>query len=126
MLGHALRILDAAGRELGRLQVRVPQRGLVAPGAREAGEFPQRIDDLGAEQGEPLAHQDQLSVVGDVTRRRAVVDEAAGGGGHVAKGVHVGHHVVAKALLVRRHGREVDVVEVRAHLRDRLVGNRHA
>ena len=42
----------------------------------------------------------------------------------VAEGVHVRHHVVAEALLVRRHRGEVDVVEVRAHLRDRLVGDR--
>jgi hypothetical protein len=38
--------------------------------------------------------------------------------------VDVRHHVVPEAPLVRRDRREVDVVEVRAHLRDRFVGNR--
>ena len=45
---------------------------------------------------------------------------------HIAEGVDVRHHVVAEASLVRRDGIEVDVVEMRAHLRERLVGNRHA
>ena len=47
-------------------------------------------------------------------------------GRDVAERVDVRHHVVPEATLVRGDGVEVDVVEVRAHLRDRLVGNRHA
>jgi len=46
-------------------------------------------------------------------------------GSDVAKGVHVGHHIVAKATLVDRHALEVDVVEVRTHLVQRLVRNGH-
>ena len=54
------------------------------------------------------------------------MDEAARRRRDVAERVDVRHHVVAEAPLVRRDRVEVDVVEVRAHLRDRLVGNRNA
>ena len=47
-------------------------------------------------------------------------------GRDVAEGVDVRHHVVAEPPLVDRHLLEVDVVEVGAHLRQRLVGDRHA
>ena len=54
------------------------------------------------------------------------MDESARRGRDVAERVDVRHHVVAKAPLVRGDDVEVDVVEMRAHLRDRLVRNRHA
>ena len=44
----------------------------------------------------------------------------------VAERVDVRHHVVPEPPLVRGDRLEVDVVEMRAHLRDRLVGDRHA
>ena len=54
------------------------------------------------------------------------MDEAARRGRDVAERVHVRHDVVAEPALVRRDDVEVDVVEMRAHLRDRVVGNRNA
>jgi hypothetical protein len=54
------------------------------------------------------------------------VDEPARGRRDVAKGVHVRHHVVPEPSLIRRDYHEVDIVDVIAHLHDRLVRNRHA
>ena len=79
-----------------------------------------------AQQLEPAPHEDQVGVVGDVRARRAEVDERLRRRRDVAERVDVRHHVVAEAPLVRGDGVEVDVVEVRAHLRERLVGNRNA
>ena len=54
------------------------------------------------------------------------MNELVRGGRDVAERVHVRHHVVAEAALVHGHRLEVDVVEVRAHLRERFVRNGHA
>jgi hypothetical protein len=54
------------------------------------------------------------------------VDELLRRRRRVAERVHVRHHVVAESPLVRRDLLEVDVVEMGLHLRDRLVGDRHA
>ena len=52
------------------------------------------------------------------------MDHAARRRRHIPEGVHMRHHVVAEPALVFGDGRKVDVVEVRAHLGDRLLGDR--
>ena len=122
---HPERRALADRRRLGRLQMRVTQRRLGTPLAREGGQRAQHTNDTPAQQLEPAPHDDQVGVVGDERTRGTEVDELVRRGGHVAKGVDVSHHVVPEAPLVDGHLLEVDVVEVRAHLRQRLIRDRH-
>ena len=110
-------------RELGRLQVRVPECGLGPPLPRERRQRPEDPDDATTEDLESRPKLDQVGVIGDVGARRTQVDDPPGGRRDISEGVHVRHDVVAKPLLVAGDGREVDVVEVSAHVVDR--GLRH-
>ena len=110
----------ADGGELGRLKVRVAERRQILP---FLGERAQRIDRVGQPRGDQphrLAHDDQVGVVDDVLRRRAEMDDPLGRGGGLFERVDVGHHVVPQALLPVGGPIEIDVVELRLHLRERL------
>ena len=106
--------------------MRVAERGFVAPPLGEVGEGAEDGDDARPQQRHPLPHLEKIAVVGDEAARGAEVDDAAGRGGAVPEGVDVRHHIVLEARLVAGDGVEVDVVEVRPHLGERLVGNGHA
>ena len=88
--------------------------------AREHG------DQAAEQQAQAVAHHDEIGVVGDERAGGAEVQEGPGRGGLIAEGVDVGHHVVAEATLVAAGRREVGVVQVRPHLRQRLLGDREA
>jgi hypothetical protein len=75
------------------------------------------------QQAQSLAHHDQIGVVGDERAGGAEVEEGSGRGRLVGEGVHVGHHVVPETPLVAGGRGEVGVVQVGAHLRQRLVGD---
>ena len=124
---HPERRALADGRRLRRLQMRGAERRLGAPLAREVASAREDADDLrraAARVPRRMRIRSALSVTNALVaprwmkplRRRR----------DVAERVDVRHHVVAEAPLVRGDDVEVDVVEVRAHLRDRLVGNRNA
>jgi hypothetical protein len=51
------------------------------------------------------------------------VNDALGGGGGFLEGVDVGHHIVAEALLPVCGGVEVDCVELRFHLSQRVLAD---
>ncbi len=111
--------------ELRRLEVGVAEGGLVAPSTRELAERAERVHELRAQQLEAAAHQQEVGVVGDVRARGAEMNERARRRRHIAERMNVGHDVVAEAALVLGHALEVEVVEVGAHLGDRLVGDLH-
>ena len=71
-----------------------------------------------------VAHDDQVGVVDDVLAGRAQVDDPLGGRGGLLERVDVGHHVVPQALLPVGGPVEVDVIELRLHLPERLVADR--
>ena len=106
--------------------MRDPERRLGAPVARKNRKRAQCANDLRAQQLQPTPHQNQIGVVRDVRARRAVVNESLRGGSDVAERMHMRHDVVAKPLLVRRDDIEIEVVDVIAHLLDRVIGNRNA
>lgn len=86
-------------------------------------EPPERLEEgsqLRRDELEPVAHQDEIRVVGDVAARGAEVDDRFGRGALLAVVGDVGHDVVAEVVLDRRDALEIDVVAAAAHLRDRL------
>ena len=102
-------------------------------GVREAGEraiatrhFSHRHEhgaDSSQQQLHALAHQHEIRVVGDVGARRAEVNEGPGGGRLIAEVMDMGHHVVPHPSLVLGGLVEIGIVEVRAQLRQRGIGN---
>jgi hypothetical protein len=122
---HPQRRALADRRRLCRLEVRRSKRGLGAPFSRERRQRAEHTQNLAAKQFHAPAHENQVRVVRDVGARCPVVDEAARRGSNVAERMDVRHHVMPKPTLVGRDHIEIDVVEVRPHLRDRLVGNRN-
>ena len=108
-------------RRLGRLEVGVPEGGHVAVAAGEVGERLDAEHDPVANELKGVPMQDQVRVVPDERRRGTQVDDARRGGGVVAEEVDVRHHVVAEATLVLGGLLEVDGVERRAHLIERLL-----
>ena len=83
----------------------------------EALERREHGDQPAEQQPQPVAHDDQVGVVGDERAGGAEVEERPRGRRLVAEGVDVGHHVVPEAALVAGRGGEVGVVEVGPHLR---------
>jgi hypothetical protein len=99
-------------RRLSRLQVRVAQAGQVTMLLGEAAKL---IDHRGQSAGQklqPLAHQNQIGVVGDVTACGTEMNNRPSLGADIAIGVHVGHHVVPQLSLVSRRRLEIDVINV--------------
>jgi hypothetical protein len=79
------------------------------------GKLPKLIDygrDAPRQQRETFANQDQISIVGDITARRAQMDDRPGRRAGVAIGMHVGHHVVPQLRFVSGGTLEVDVVHM--------------
>ena len=120
---HPERRALADGRQLRGLQVRVAERRFCLPVRRERRQRPQHADESGANELEAASHLDEVAIVGDVAARRAEMDDPAGRGRHIAERVHVCHHVVPEPALVFRHRGEVDVVQMRAHLVERGLGD---
>ena len=120
---HPERRALAHRRELRRLQVRVGERRLGAPRARELRERAQHRNDLRAEQREPFAHEHEIRVVGHEGAGRAEMDERPRRGSRRGERLHVRHHIVPEAALELRRLGKIDVVEVRTHLRDAFVGD---
>ena len=101
----------ADGRNLGRLIVGQPERREVA---MLLGEGSQGVNDDGQPLGDDaqrVAHDDQVGVVNDKCAGGAQVQNAAGARGDLSPSVHVGHHVVAQALLVPGGGGEINFLQ---------------
>lgn len=65
------------------------QSWLVLPLEGEFLQVVQNLGELGDEKIESVAHEDELSIVGDVAARRAVVDDTSRGRGSLAKSMDV-------------------------------------
>ena len=81
---------------------------------------------LSPEIPQALPVDDEIRVVGDIAAGGPQVDDPRGGGGRLAVGVDVGHHVVADLLLPRRSRLIVDVGDVGLQLRHLLRGDGQA
>ena len=108
---------------LGRLQVRVAERGHAGLRAGEGGQVIDRAQ-------QPLAHDlqalevlDQAVVVAHEGARRAEMDVLAGLGRDLAEMMHVRHDVVPQFALDLGDPVEVDLLARRVHGHDRRVGN---
>src|SRR5205814_3048450 len=107
------------------LQVRVAECRKISPLFGESGECAQNIQNATTQQVESAPHQDQIGVVGDVSARCTKVNERLGGGSDLSESVDVRHYVVPESLLVSGDSIEIDVIQIGAHLANRLVGDRN-
>ena len=78
-------------------------------GADGAGQLP-------LQQLQPLTHEDQFGVVGDIATGRAQVQDVAYRRTDIAQGMQVGHHIMTQALFVAGHCGKVDIVEMPAQI----------
>jgi hypothetical protein len=108
---------------LRRLVVGIGERRDGAVLEREGPHPPEDADQAPFDETERVADPDLVGVVGHVRGRRAPVDDSARGRRRFPEDADVRHDVVACLLLLAGRGLEVDVGEVRAHLRDRLLRN---
>ena len=113
----------ADGGDLRRLEVRVSKAGDVAVATRQLGERDEDGGDAAEQELEALVHEDQVGVVRDVRARRSEVDVRTGRRRLLAEVMDVGHDIVAQPLLVLGGALEVGVVDVLAHLRQRVLGD---
>ena len=60
--------------------------------------------------------EDEIRVVTDERTGGAQMDDAPRGGRHIAKEMHVGHHIMAEPMFVLCRFGEVDFVETTSHL----------
>ena len=120
---HPQRAALANGGKLCRLQVCVAERRLVPPFMREHRHSAQRCGQLGAQNFQSAAHQNQIGVVSHEGRCGAEMYEWLGRWSRVAERVHVCHHIVTEPPLVVGDRREVDRVQRSTHLTDCRVGN---
>ncbi|CAN4040660.1 putative conserved protein YegL, contains vWA domain of TerY type, partial [Dysosmobacter welbionis] len=81
---------------------------------------------LSPEIPQALPVDDEIRVVGDIAAGGPQVDDPRSGGGRLAVGVDVGHHVVTDLLLPRRSRLIVDVGDVGLQLRHLLRGDGQA
>src|SRR5690606_35164858 len=94
--------------------------GLVLPGAGELRHHAQRGEEFSTQQLQAPPHQYQISVVRYESAGGTEVDERLGCGRRVSERVHVCHHIVPEATLVSCYSVEVYVIQMSAHLVDRL------
>ena len=98
----------------------------IAPGDYAATMTVGTAQQLSPEIPQALPVDDEIRVVGDIAAGGPQVDDPRGGGGRLAVGVDVGHHVVADLLLPRRSRLIVDVGDVGLQLRHLLRGDGQA
>ena len=108
---------------LGRLEVRVAERGLGGLLAREGREILDRAQQPVAHDVETLPVLDEAVVVAHEGARRAEVDVLAGLRGDLAEVMHVRHHIVTEVALDHGDPVEVDLLPRRVHRHDGVVGN---
>src|SRR5207247_2162629 len=111
------------GRELRRLEVGVREARQLAVATRQLREGDDDGRDPSQQQLQPLAHQQEVGVVGDVRAGRAEVKEGTRRRRLLAKMMDVRHHVVPQALFVLGRAVEIGVVEVVADLGQRAIGD---
>ena len=94
-------------------------RGIpVLPG--KPGEIPHHCQQLAPEIPQALPVEDKIRVVSDIAGGGSQMDDACGGGGRLAVGVDVGHHVVADLFFPLGGAVIVDVGDMGFQLRNLL------
>ena len=113
----------ADGGELGGLEVREAEHGHGFVFGGELREVVDQVQQLAPQDLHAVAHLDELGIVGHEAARGAQVDDALGLRADLAERADMAHHVVPDLGLDAFGLLEVDVVEVRLHLRDLFVGD---
>src|SRR3989449_1830574 len=111
------------GRELRRLEVGVCEAGQVAVATRQLREGDDDCRNPSQQQLQPLAHQEEVGVVGDVRAGLAEVNERTRRRGLLTEMMDVRHHVMPQPLLMLGRAVEIGVVEVAAQLGQRAIGD---
>ena len=93
---------------------------------RKASQFVDNDSELGDQDIETVAEEDQVGVVGAVARSSTPVDDTSRSGGHLTKGVDVGHNIMSSTLFLLSSNFEFVVLDsqVSFHLLNTLVTNR--
>ena len=89
-----------------------PKTGQVAILCRKFLEAVDGGDEFSSQQFQSAPHQDQVCIIRDVAAGCAEMNNRFCGGTDVAKGVHVGHHIMPQPLLVSGRRFEIDIVNV--------------
>ena len=92
----------ADGDELRGLIVRVAEAGQGGIAVGKAGQLYHDLLQFAAQMDESVAVEHKVGVVGDITARRAEVDDALRAGRSRAEGIDVRHHIVPQLLFLRR------------------------
>ena len=92
----------------------------------EMCQFCQDIDDLFAHQLQGIAHDDDISVVTDITACSAEVDDALGFGTLQTIGIDMAHDIMADYLFARNGIFIINILCMRLQLRDLLIRDRKA
>ena len=116
----------ANGNQLGGLAVGETQAGEVLVLLGELGQLVDDDGQLGDQDVETVAEQDQVGVVGTVARGGTPVDDTGSGGGNQAEGMDVGHDIVSAALLLLGGNSELVILDdlVGLHLLDSIGSDR--
>src|SRR5262249_47313209 len=108
----------AHGRELSRLEMGKAKSGKVTPFLCELPQGVDHANQLIPDQRKPLPHQDQVSVISDITACGTEVDNVRSGRAGIPIGMDVGHDVMAEAALIIGGAFEVDILDMGFEFRD--------
>ena len=89
---------------------------------RELGKRGDHVDHLFAQHDESVVIDDGVRVVGDEAARRAQMDDGHRRGALLSVSIDVCHHVMTHDFFSCARDIEIDVVDMRLHLRDLFVG----
>lgn len=112
--------------ELSRLSVRESETRQILVLPRECGQFIDDDGQLGDQDIETVAEEDEIGVVRAVARGGTPVDDARGSRGDLSVRVDVSHDIVSPALLLLCGNLEFLVLDcrMRLHLGNGVIGNR--
>lgn len=113
------------GDELGGLSVGETKAGQILVLVGERGKLINHDGELGDQDIESVAEEDQIGIVGAVARSGTPVDDTGGSGGNLAERMNVSHDVVPPALLLLGGNLELVILngEVGLHLLNGIAGN---
>ena len=115
----------ANGNQLSGLTVSETQSGQVLVLLSELGQLVDDNSQLGDQDVKTVTEQNQVSVIGTVARGSTPVDDTGSSGSNLAKGVDVGHDIVATTLLLLGGNGELVVLDggVGLHLLESLIAD---
>ena len=114
----------AESRKLRRLVMGEAESRHVLVFFRDIGKDRNDFQKLAENDLQSVTHLDEFGIVSHETARRAEVNDRAGIGAESAEHMNMAHYVMAKFGFLLRRRFEVDVVKMRAHLFELLIGDR--